>query len=357
NSVREPSVLVKELLDFIDRYSPRSENSDTKPSDALIQVHPMHAFSPKNYANGQKSYDKHWFRIAKALANPKTPSNPKHWPASRIARLEQESRRIELFRVHQFLKHPVRFFFNTRLKIRIDEKNEIEDSESFSMDALEQWKVKSMIAEDFLRRKDLASAKLQAAGMLPHGSLGPFYLDRIYEQSRALFDSLHEYQALVPESRPIEWVFPEDFCLCGKVQNVYPGKGLLHFTASKFKGSHLLRLWLDHLCLSLAENAQCESSHLICRDRSWHFPALQSAQAEEMLWKILERFLQALEKPPAILPEASAAWASSYLKGNIEQAFKQAKSKWEGNFYTNIAGEKDDVYLRIVLRDIATNPI
>ncbi len=357
NSVRQPSVLVQELLDFIDRYSAQSEGSTTKPSDALISVHPMQAFSPKNYRIGRRSFDKHWCQIAKALAKPEAPTTKDNWPKFKLPAFQKESRRIELFRVHRFVRHPVQFFFNTRLKIRVDEQAAIEDSEPFALDSLETWNVKSILASDFLQQKQLRGQELKAMGILPHGSLGPFSLTQIQEQIRPLLKCLEEYQALAPESRNIEWLFPEDYCLSGKIRNVYPGKGLLHFTASKFKGKQLLALWLDHLCLSLAESTNRAPSRLVCRDQSWQFPALERAETEEILWKILQQYLKVLQNPPAILPEASHAWALNYLNGKTLQAFNQAKSKWEGYSFGNIPGEKDDLYLRMVLRNLGANPI
>ncbi|MGH8553812.1 MAG: hypothetical protein ACRERS_10995, partial [Methylococcales bacterium] len=104
NSVRQPSVLVQELLDFIDRNSLKSEAPATKVSDALSIVHPMQAFGPKNFRARRPAYDKHWHRIACALARPEAPSGTGHWPMFELPAPALESRRIELFRLHQFLR-------------------------------------------------------------------------------------------------------------------------------------------------------------------------------------------------------------------------------------------------------------
>ncbi|MGH8548371.1 MAG: exodeoxyribonuclease V subunit gamma [Methylococcales bacterium] len=357
NSVRQPSVLVQELLDFIDRNSLKSEAPATKVSDALSIVHPMQAFGPKNFRARRPAYDKHWHRIACALARPEAPSGTGHWPMFELPAPALESRRIELFRLHQFLRHPVRYFFNSRLKIRLEDQASIQDSESFALDALEKWNVKSIIAADFLQRKDRAAEQLKAQGVLPHGSLGPLSLARIHEESRALLKRLEEYRTLASESRNIDLVFPEDYCLAGKIRNFYPGKGLLHFTPSKFKGTRLLSLWLDHLCLSLAVPENQAPSRLFCRDQSWQFSPLEPGEASEMLWKILRQYLNALQKPPAILPEASYVCALYYSEGKISEALNQARTKWDGYPPGNRPGEKDDSYLGIALRDVGTHPV
>lgn len=357
NSVRQPSVLVQELLDFVDRNALKSEASAANVSEALTIVHPMQAFSPKNYAAGRPAYDKHWFRIACALAKKDTPSKTGHWPAFRLPALPPESRRIELFRLHRFLRHPVQYFFNTRLKIRLEDRASIRDSESFALDALEKWNVKSMIAADFLQGKDRGAEPFKAEAILPHGSLGSFALARIHEESQTLLERLAEYRALDSESCNIELLLPEDYCLAGKIRNVYPGKGLIHFTPSRFKGTRLLALWLDHLCLSVAAPDNQAPSRLYCIDQSWQFASLGSDEASEMLWKILQQYLHALVSPPAILPEASYAWASSYLDGNASRARSAAKSKWDGYAPGNIPAEKDDPYLGIALRDVGSHPV
>ena len=252
----------------------------------------------------------------------------------------------------------MKFFFNSRLKIRLDQQASIGDAEPFALDALEKWNVRSILAADFLRRKEPDCRELNARGLLPHGGLGAFALTQIREASRPLLTRLEEYRAVAPESRTVELFFPEDYCLAGKIANCYPGKGLLHFTPSKFKGSHLLALWLDHLCLSAAGGTGQAPSRLYCADRCWQFSALESGRALDLLWKTLLQFLDALQCPPAIFPQASYAWASCHLGGKpSEEALNKARQKWEGHAGAEIPGEKDDPYLQIVLRDVDTDPL
>ncbi len=358
NSVRQPSVLVQELLDHIDRYSVPSGTSATKATATLTQVHSMQAFSPKNFRAGLPAYDKHWFEIARALAAPEPPKPEERWPGVLLPALPLDSRRIELFRVHNFLRHPVKFFFNTRLKIRLEDQDSAEDSESFTLEALEKWNLKSILAADFLQCNELDSRELKARGLLPHGGIGPYSLARIQKECRPLFGHLEEYRVLVSEPRAIELFFPDDYCLAGKITNWYPEKGLLHFTPSKFKGTRLLALWLDHLCLSAAGANDRAPSRLYCADQCWQYAPLQPGEATKILWNILRRYLSTLQSPPAILPEASYAWASCHIRGKAPDAgVKAAIGKWEGFQLGSIPAEKDDSYLKMTLRDRSANPI
>lgn len=353
NAARQPSVLVQELLDFIDRSA---LESGAKFSDALTTVHPMQAFSPKNFSAGRPAYDKYWFRVAGALSGPDAERKKGRWPTFQLADPSLASRRIELFRLHRFLRDPVRYFFNTRLKIRLEDRKAVQDSEPFALDSLEKWNLKSILADEFLQHKEVTAEQLKARGILPHGGLGPFTLARIREESRALFERLEEFRRLAPEFLEIELFFPNEVCISGKIRNVFPGKGLVHFSPSKFKGTRLLALWLDHLCLSAARENE-SPSRLFCLDQCWQFPPLAPRLASDKLSGILERYLSALRSPPAILPKASFAWALGCAHGKPSEARNQARAKWEGYELRNLRGEKDDLYLGIVLRDVGTYPI
>lgn len=357
NSVRQPSVLIQELANFIDQFSEDGEANSTKTSARITFLHSMQPFSPKNFSSNTPAYDKRWARIAQALCNPRPRDGENHWPTIQIAPPTEDIRSIDLSRLHRFLKHPVKAFFTTRLKVRLKDHPSVEDSEPFAPNALERWQVKSMIAANFLRHCCLGAEQLRASGQLPHGSLGPVYLDQLNEEARQLLNQLEDYADLDPETLGIELFFQEDYSLVGRIANVYPGKGLLHFTPSKFKGTQLLALWLDHLCLSASGGYRHRSSRLICHDRSWRFAPLDAEQAREILWYYLQLYRNGMQCPLALFPNASHAWADYRMKEKPEQARAKAIQKWEGFPIRNILGEKDDPYIQLALRKVGKYPI
>ena len=357
NSERQPSILVQELLDFIDRTAASHDGCPDKISQILTRQHPMQAFSPRNFAPENAAYDQHWHRIAKTLSESETHAPRTGWPRIQLAPPAREKRRIDLFRVHGFLNNPVRFFFTTRLKIRLDSPIAREDNEPFDLDGLTRWHLKSILSRDYLYGRALHGERFQAQGLLPHGSLGALALKKTQEETAPLLVPLAEYRGLLPEAREIKLRFPDDYDLVGKISGFYPQKGLLHFTPSKFKGSHLLALWLDQLCVAASGKGDALPARLLCRDQDWLIPPLTESEARSYLDPIIEAFIAALRGPPAILPAASYAWAACQFGGKQSDARKKAFSAWEGVPFLNIPGDQHDLYLHLALRETLEAPI
>src|SRR5690606_3170499 len=124
NSPCQPSVLLQELLDFIDtRYRMTGYE---RASTYLTGMATMQAFSWRNFTSSQQqqgSFDKAWCRVAQSLLSPTGNAPAISWPTAvlpapagsdEISELE-----LELERLARFLRHPVKAFFNQRLKIRM----------------------------------------------------------------------------------------------------------------------------------------------------------------------------------------------------------------------------------------------
>jgi len=68
NSERQPSVLLRELLDYIDQqYVDAGSDAGDRFSARLTQVHPLQPFSARNYRGEPRSYDGDWCAVAQAL--------------------------------------------------------------------------------------------------------------------------------------------------------------------------------------------------------------------------------------------------------------------------------------------------
>ncbi len=141
NSKRQPSVLVQELLDFIDTVFHQGAGNDQPLSQAISRVHPMQPFASGNFNRDDRSFDRYWYETATALKNKKQPRPGQAWSTSPLSSAATSPMIIELFQLKRFYRHPLQYFFNSRLGIRLTDEQPVEDEEPFALQGLQKWEV------------------------------------------------------------------------------------------------------------------------------------------------------------------------------------------------------------------------
>jgi exodeoxyribonuclease V gamma subunit len=351
NSEVQPSVLLRELLDFVDSH--REEPAPPERlSDRLTTLHPMQSFAAKNFSPDVLSYDAYWCRIANRIQQPGAGPAPQTWITGTITDNPDEDRNINLNGLRRFLQDPIKFFFNNRLKLWLTTHIEEEDEEAFTLDSLEKWGIKQHIAGDLLRGRETSAEELQAQGRLPHGYAAYAGLKAIQSELEPLLAPLQDYRGIKCLNRTIDCQLDDNLRLNGQVGNYYPGKGLMHFSSSSLKGKHLLTLWLDHLALCASgQFEQSDSSLLITRDINLHFAYLNSQEAVDQLRDYGELYYRGLCYPLPVFPQASYAWCCT---DDPVKAADSARKKWYGSDYS--AGDRDDNYVKLALRGNMQEP-
>ena len=356
NSERQPSVLVRELLDFIDSHHQHNSDSSSDPedrfSDSLTTTHPMQAFAAGNYFPDPVSYDSYWCRIANRIQQARATDAPQTWTNRTITASPDEDRNIKLDELRRFLQDPVKFFFNRRLNLWLTSHKEEEDEETFSLDSLEKWGIKQRIAGDLIQGRETRAQELQAQGRLPHGYAAYAGLQALHSELEPMVIPLQDYRGNIALNRTIDRLLDDNLRLSGQVGSYYSGKGLMHFSSSPLKGKHLLTLWLDHLALCASEQFEPDdSSLLITRDANLRFEYINSQDATDQLRDYGELYYQGLCYPLPVFQQASYAWCCA---DNPEKAEKAARNKWHGNDYS--AGDKDNAYIKLAIRGNMQEP-
>jgi exodeoxyribonuclease V gamma subunit len=355
NSECQPSVLVRELLDFIDGYHGDNSASQQRFSISLTTWHPMQAFAAKNYFPHAASYDSYWCRIANRIHQAPESTEAQIWATGHIADNDEKNRNIDLNELRRFLQNPIKFFFNRRLKLWLTSHQESEDEETFSLDALEKWGIKQHIANDLMLGRETSTQELQAQGRLPHGYAAYAGLQTIQSEIEPLLLPLQDYRGTTLQTRSVDCQLDDQLRLNGQVGNYFAGKGLMLFSSSSLKGKHLLSLWLDHLALCASEQLkQDESSLLITRDTSLRFEYLDAQMACDQLMDYCELYYLGLSYPLPVFPQASYAWCR---ESNPEKAMSEAQKAWRGNSYTKIPADIDDAYAKLTLRRNLQEPL
>ncbi|MCP4486700.1 MAG: exodeoxyribonuclease V subunit gamma [Gammaproteobacteria bacterium] len=344
NTVLQPSVLVQELLDFIDEPAP---NIKAGLSQEITHVHPMQPFAVANYTSKQSSYDGYWCEVVKQLQARSESVQQKSWPLEFDGAEATLARDIDLQQLQRFFRHPIRYFFNQRLSIYLDQHEADDDEERFTIEGLDAWQIKTRLAEDIVRGDTSQAHMLQAEGKLPHGSAANVELETLRERQRLWLNQLARYKHSNKRPQSLRCELETNTVLYGEVENHYPGLGLMHYTASAFKGIHLLALWLDHLALCSSRlMPEPETSTLITGDKTFTITPVEQALAKSWLLDYCAIFQLGLERTLPVYPLSSFAQANG---GNVEKA-------WIPNGLFGANGDSQDEYIRLALRSENVQP-
>jgi len=376
NLACQPSVLLQELLDFIDsRYSPSVEPAAAM-SHYITHVYPMQAFSRRNFystrpANEQwvpSSYDKGWCQVASSLQTSQSVrgleidnSNADGWPDFRLSSADASPTGIDLGRLIRFLQHPIKYFFNKRLRLYLQTEDESEDEEIFSFDGLRAWQVRDELIGAILSADTDDNASLEALqsvlsakGILPHGAMAAESYATVRRESSELLTQLEPYRGLQPLAILIDIPHLQ---ITGQIQSWLPGAGLLHYSPSTMKSKVLLPAWVEHLALcAQGRFASEERTLLYCRNSALAFAPIAAEVAITQLEQYCHLYREGMMRPLPIFPETSfeLIWGRGWAA---------AKEKWNGKAYFSDSpdyarkGEKEDPYIELALRSCQGEPL
>jgi exodeoxyribonuclease V gamma subunit len=363
NTPRQPSVLVRELLDYLDQqYQPAGGATAQKLSDRLTRIHPLQPFSPRAYAGESTGYDAYWCKVAQVLAQPMARgAEPTGWPGERLGDPPEQMREVTLEQLERFICHPPRYFVNSRLRVYLGEAAATDDDEPFALDRLQGFFLERRLLADYLQGRTPSRPQLSAEGALPHGPFADLVFADEDARVTPLRQSLAPYRGQRPEQLAVDLALaggdgPRR--LSGQIKGVYPGLGLLRWRSSALKGADILSLWLAHLAWCALGDSGVKRSALYTARESFVIPtALPPDAARAALERWLALYWEGLHRPLLVLPKASYAYALRHHRGGRSDPLQAAWSEWNGNAFMGIPGDTDDPYVQLVVRGLTGDPL
>ena len=186
HEIKPPSVLVAQLMDYLNAVWVRADAHDKPAFDAPLQ--PLQAFSPKYFTQGSTfhTYADDWQRAlptgaARQVADASTSNNT---AASDAAPTE-----LTLAHLQRLLRQPVNVFLVDHLRLRLDPPEEAaEEEEPFSLDGLDKYKLNQRIAQ----ADDAAQvmAQLRLSGQLALAGFGEAQQAQLLRDRQTLRDQL-----------------------------------------------------------------------------------------------------------------------------------------------------------------------
>lgn len=374
NAERQPSVLVRELLDTIDQYyrppaatvSGAGDDGDAQRLSArLVRIHPLQPFSARHYVGAERSYDRDWCEVARALRQAPEPADrpASGWSEAALPPAPEQMRDVTLAQLERFLSHPVRYFVNSRLQVYLHEHAPEPDDEPFGLDALQRFGLKQQLVEGQLLGREPDERQLSAEGKLPHGAFAGLTLQQQRAEVLPLSERLAPYGARQAEQIAVELRFEADTesgprGLSGQLGGIYPDLGLLRWKPAALKGADLLRLWFAHLSWCAVGEPGDKCSTLCGLDRGFVIgETLEPLAARAALLDLLDLYWQGIHRPLLLLPRASFAYAESCHMGGRADPMNAARDRWIGNHFNDIPGDQDDPYIQLVTRGIDGDPL
>ena len=343
NSPRPPSVLVSELLDYIDQGY---ELQEGKVLDHVVVRHRLQAFSPEYFKKSEKliSYSRENFEAARHAAGQR--EDPAPFIQGGLPEPAEEWKIVDLDQFCRFFGNPARYLLNKRLGIYLDDETGIlDENEPFDLSGLDRYQLEQDLVNRVLEKRDLRDyfSAAKASGQLPHGAPGEWLYARICAQVDFFARTLLPYL----EKGPLE-PFEVDLTLDGlrlqgRIGNIYPGE-LMFYRYANMRPQDRLTLWI-HLHILNMGGAKGHSGKgiLICKDKACSYGPVEGS--EDTLKTILAVYRLGSVKPLHFFPRTSFAFAEAMEKhGDEEKALAAARRNWASDYG---ASEGDDPYFHL----------
>ncbi|MEO8944318.1 MAG: exodeoxyribonuclease V subunit gamma, partial [Ginsengibacter sp.] len=235
NSTLPPSLLIDELMDFIESAS----TDPDKVREQLITKQPLHGFSKKYNAGNSQFYS--------YLLNSEEPAPIIQ---SRESTIDFTFKEIDLHKLISFLKNPFKGYYNNVLGIYYnDDAVTLEDTEKFTIDHGEKWTIKNdLLLKNESEIEEYEMRQLKTGG-LPLKNMSGVALNNVLKEMegvKEIFVDLIEENK--EEVQPINIDFG-DCILKGEVNHIY-GKKLITMSFSKRENKYLLGAWINYLALT-----------------------------------------------------------------------------------------------------------
>lgn len=338
NSLKVPSVVIDELLDYLRRGYRLPDGGD--PVRQLLLRHPLQPFSRRYFDAGDQrlfSYARTWL----AAARTQVEAEPPPFSDAELPEPGEIFKTLQLQDPIRFLHNPARYFLTERLGLTLPEGVEIpEDTEPFDAEQLARYRLDQALLHGLLKGQERPTilARVRGEGSLPHGAAGELLFDERLDVAVPFVQRLQACSAV--EAEPIE----VDLSLAGHRLQGQLGDlhttGLIDYRFGRLSAKDRLRAWVRHLVLNLLAPRGIQASSLfIARDLTLRLAPVPDAG--DLLADLLELRRQGLSRPLAFFPESALAWMENGYGSGFDHA-------WSGRY--NPAPERDQVAVRIAFR-------
>ena len=382
NHLRPPSVVVSELLDYIEEHftaplkAASFEKAPESLRDLLLYDHPPQPFSSRYFQSVAESsggdnrffsYDSVEAGIAAGLGQGQKQTPDFFGPP--LAKMVPE--RVELSDLVRFYSSPARYFLKERLKVvpEIREIDHLDDSEPFALDALDSYQLYDemidwLLETPALERSDPATVaklenRLASAGKLPLRASGRVVFAEKIKTAIAMTALLAPYcaEVLPPLQETVTLSLDESLVdIQIKIASLYRGEDgiirqILYRPTKEAKDKDRMRSAILHLGLELSKR-HGKSGNLHAQTLETRFQTLSEKNplvlplraaipARTELEILFEIFIEGLRRPLPFLPALSLPWYKTWVKELEKGGDEKGRSRAREKVRSLLAGENN----------------
>ena len=348
NTAIPPSVLVSELIEHITAHFEADKGRD------VITKHRLQPFNPVYFAKGSPLFSYAGENCDTASGLIRERSEPPVFITGAISDPPSTTQQVSLSSFLRFFKHPVKYFYNERMKIYLDEKDSaVKDTELIALDNLELYKLNEGLIEGIASGEDTAQylEVLAASGGLPHGNAGKYLGYAKTKENEEFLLGIKQYTANPLPSLPFE-VDTGNVVIRGELGDLFREHQFCYRPA-KVKAKDVITTWICHLLLlvSRKEGYPEKTCYMGTGEAKDNFHFGYVGNAMEILAKLSGLYLEGLTRPLHLFPSSSRDFAWAYFRSKTprdeEKALNKAMGTWKGFVFS----ESDDAYYRHCFRD------
>jgi exodeoxyribonuclease V gamma subunit len=363
NSERPPSVLVGQLRDHLAegwQLAGGSVGARHALSEALTVEHRLQPFSSDYFtssADGSPlfTYAAEWRRA------PRSDDVRASSPDTLLAPLLRDEP-LSIRELTDFLKNPVKAFFNQRLRVALDsEEAASDDLEPFDLDALETWKLQDELIHAqavavhdeaaTVAAREARMAVIRRRGDVAAGGFGDIASDGLLAPMDSLFSEYRQQLARWPVAIEREqdirfqtegasqvllladwlgrWRTDDD----GRQSRVLLETSEL-IEGRTYRYHKLIGHWVQHLVANLA--GRSVTTVIVSKKGTVELMPLEAGAAEIHLAALLRAWEYGMRKPLPLALKSAFEWIFRSAGADSEQALalaeKAARSTYEGGF-------------------------
>lgn len=345
NKSMPPSVLVSELLDYIDQGYTGPEGDSLRP--IIVTEHRLQAFSPAYFCGDPKLYS--YARELCAAAESFGGAAEEYGPFMNGKAADAEDDVIRLDELLDFYRMPARHLLRRTLGIHLEMPQELSgDTEPFILDNLDKYTLAERLADAVLKGMDPMDLYpvLRAEGRLPHGAPGLYAF-------RRMLSGVRSFARAVENARKGTRLAPLDIRLeiagctiTGRIDCVYPG-GIVRHRFARIKARDRLVAWIEYCAAACALGSGSRPvARLIGREneKTVMYDMSDAGVCASHLADLVKIFRVGRASLVPFFSESSLAFAREYARNrSVDDALQKARFAYQGNAYTN--GDLDDPYV------------
>ena len=319
NAVYPPSVLVSELLDYLQNGLEEMK----RESSSLVTRHRLQPFSRAYFSGDSRLFsysEENYQGLLSAVARGGAPAGFCPVPLPPV----DDSGMVTIEALVRFFSNPAAAFLASRLGILIEEFREgLEGRESFALDNLDNYQLKQTIAASIIKGDDPAALLpvVRGMGLLPPAATGELVFNDALSDALIVAERVSEIFTASGPMEPLDMDFEAGGRrVIGRLQGVRES-ALVRYRCGKFSGKDAVRCWIEHLCLNaVGVPGYPQATQVVSQDLK-PFSLAPIAEPLQHLGDLITLYLDGLQRPLPFFPNSSYEYAKTGKLGS-------AKKKW-----------------------------